>query len=89
MPDFDPELLDQLLAGADPETMFESDGLFKQLKAALAERMLEAEMTHHLGYEKHDPAGNVSGNSRNGHTTKTVTTNDGQFQLKVPRDRDG
>ena len=89
MPDFDPKLLDQLMAGANPEDLFASEGLFKKLKTAMAERMLEAEMTHHLGYEKNDPAGNGSGNSRNGHTKKTVTTDDGQLQVQVPRDRDG
>jgi putative transposase len=44
-------------------------------------------MTHHLGYEKHDPAGHHSGNSRNGTSVKTVKSKRGQVQLEVPRDR--
>jgi putative transposase len=50
---------------------------------------LEAEMTDHVGYERHDPAGRNSGNSRNGTRTKTVITEVGPVELAVPRDRDG
>jgi len=53
------------------------------------ERALSGELTHHLGYEKHDPAGRGSGNSRNGHSAKTVLTEDGQLDLAIPRDRAG
>ena len=49
--------------------------------------MLEAEMTHHLGYEKHAPEGKNTGNSRNGKTSKTVKTGNGEIQLDIPRDR--
>jgi putative transposase len=50
---------------------------------------LEAEMTDHLGYDKHDPAGRDGGNSRNGTRTKSVITDVGPVELDVPRDRDG
>jgi transposase-like protein len=70
-----PEILDALLAGvSSPEELMGDAGLFRQLKKALMERALGGELTHHLGYEKHDPAGRGSGNSRNGHSSKTVLT---------------
>ena len=68
-----PELLDQLLANYEkPEDLTGEDGLFKQLKKALIERALGAELTEHLGYEKGDPAGRGSGNSRNGTRSKSI-----------------
>jgi putative transposase len=63
------------------------DGLVGQLTARIIERSLGAEMDDHLGYEKGDPAGRGSGNSRNGHYGKTVTTSAGPVRLSVPRDR--
>jgi transposase-like protein len=55
-----------LLAGyKGPEDLIGEQGLLKQLTRALVERALHAELTHHLGYEKHDPEGRLSGNSRN------------------------
>jgi putative transposase len=53
------------------------------------ERALEAELTAHLGYGRHDPAGHHSGNSRNGTIAKTVQTGVGPVGLAVPRDRAG
>jgi putative transposase len=85
-----PELLDQLLANyAKPEDLLGEEGLFKQLKKALIERALGAELTDHLGYEKGDPAGRGSGNNRNGVSSKTVLTDDGEIEIAVPRDRAG
>lgn len=85
-----PELLDQLLANySKPEDLTGEDGLFKQLKKALIERALGAELTEHLGYEKGDPAGRGSGNSRNGSSAKTVLTEDGEMEIAIPRDRVG
>jgi putative transposase len=85
-----PEILDELLAGVSrPEELMGDGGLFRQLKKALMERALGGELTHHLGYEKHDPAGRGSGNSRNGHSSKTVLTEDGELDLVIPRDRAG
>jgi len=85
-----PELLDQLLANYErPEDLTGDGGLFKQLKKALIERALGAELTDHLGYEKGDPAGRGKGNSRNGTSSKTVLTEDGEVEIAVPRDRAG
>lgn len=67
------EVLDELIGDAkNQEDLFGKDGLIKVLSKRLMERMLEAEMSHHLGYEKHSSAGNNTGNSRNGKTSKTV-----------------
>jgi transposase-like protein len=85
-----PELLDQLLANYEkPEGLTGDDGLFKQLKKALIERALGAELTEHLGYEKGDPAGRGSGNNRNGTSSKTILTEDGEIDIAIPRDRAG
>ena len=85
-----PELLDQLLANySRPEDLTGENGLFKQLKKALIERALGAELTEHLGYEKGDPTGRGSGNSRNGTSSKTLLTEDGEIEIVVPRDRAG
>lgn len=84
------ELLDELLKQVDtPEGLFGKDGLIKELTARLVERALEGEMTHHLGYEKHNPAGRNSGNNRNGHSKKTLKDDQGQYEIQVPRDRQG
>src|SRR3954447_11581706 len=74
-------ILDQLLAGADPKTAFDPNGLLDGLKKALAERALNAEMDHHLTGE------GETGNSRNGYGRKSVLTDTGRIELEVPRDR--
>jgi len=79
------ELLDELLAGHDPKSVFESEGLVDELKKALAERILNAELDHHLGQECEQAAGNV----RNGSSPKTVLTDPGSLALSIPRDRQG
>lgn len=85
-----PKLLDELLAGYEkPEDLLGDEGLFKQLKKALLERALGAELSEHLGYKKGDPAGRGTGNSRNGYSDKTVLTEDGEIAIAVPRDRNG
>jgi putative transposase len=82
------QLLDELMKEyTNPEDLLGETGLLNQLKKALIERALEGELTHHLGYEKHSPDGNNSGNSRNGHSKKRILSKDGQFSIKVPRDR--
>jgi len=64
------------------------DGLLKQLTKTVVETALDEEMTEHLGYEKHDPAGAGSGNIRNGTRAKSVLTEaTGQVDIEVPRDR--
>jgi putative transposase len=83
-------LLDELLKGVKTQSdLAGPDGLLKQLTKALAERMLAGELTHHLGYEKHDPAGYHSGNSRNGKSSKTLKSDRGEIEIAVPRDRNG
>src|SRR6201987_994519 len=85
-----PELLDQLLANYEkPEDLTGDDGLFKQLKKALIERALGAELTEHLGYEKGDPAGRGRGHTRNGPSANTGLTEDGEIDIAVPRARAG
>src|SRR5918998_6141530 len=59
------------------------------MRKGVLERALQAEMTDHLGYESGDPAGQGSGNSRNGKTIKTVSTTNGPVEIDVPRDRNG
>lgn len=80
-PAFDTELLDRLLAGRDPKTALESDGLIGDLKKALAERMLNAELDSHL--EPEPEPEQAAGNHRNGSSPKTVLT------LSIPRDQLG
>ena len=66
------------------------DGLLKQLTKTVIEAALEEELVDHLGYDKHDPAGRNSGNSRNGYRPKTVVTDScGEVTIEVPRDREG
>src|SRR5436305_9279177 len=79
------EMLDELLVGRDPATVFESWGLVDELKKRLAERMLNGEMDHHLGSEAEADAGN----HRNGYGNKTVLTDSGKPELTIPRDRHG
>ena len=87
---FDNKIIDTLLADyKKPEEIIGANGLLKQLTKALLERALQAEMTTHVGYEKHDPAGRNGGNSRNGTTTKTLKGDFGELALETPRDRDG
>src|SRR5712691_9604002 len=85
----DEELADQLLGKAQAVgvELLGPDGLLSQVTKAVLERALAEEMTAHLGYEKHDPAGRGSGNSRNGSTGKTLLTDVGAVGLAVPRDR--
>src|SRR5437879_4452306 len=61
-------------------------GLLQQLTKVFLESALEGEMDAHLGYARHDPAGDNSGNSRNGRRAKTVITEVGPVQVEVPRD---
>src|SRR5215210_1332393 len=74
-------LLDQLLAGAEAKSAFAKDGLLDELKKALAERALNAEMDHHLDQESE------AGNTRNGYGRKSVLTDTGKVDLEIPRDR--
>jgi Transposase, Mutator family len=85
------ELAEKLVeqARAEGVDLVGPGGLLGDLTKRVLEAGLEAEMTDHVGYERHDPAGRTSGNSRNGTRTKTVITDVGPVELAVPRDRDG
>jgi putative transposase len=83
------EIIDELLGNTkNAEDLFGKDGLLKNLSKRLMERLLEAEMTNHLGYMKHAIEGNNTGNSRNGKSKKTVKTGNGNIEIAVPRDRE-
>lgn len=84
------DILDELLKGCErPEDLLGEGGLMKDLKKALMQRMLGAELTDHLGYEHGEEAPPVQGNRRNGVSRKTVRSEDGAFEIEVPRDREG
>src|ERR1700761_189180 len=79
------ETLDQLLDGRDPKEVFNKDGLFDELKRALAERVLNAEIDDHLDGE----AAEGKKNHRNGYSKKSVLTESSKLDIRVPRDREG
>src|SRR6201984_1572056 len=84
----DNKLIDQLLTDyKKPEDIIGENGLLKELTKAILERALQAEMTDHLGYEKHEPAGHHRGNTRNGKSPKTLKGDFGELELETPRDR--
>jgi len=79
------EILDQLLAGRDPQEVFNKDGLVDELKKALSERILNAELDDHLAGDSSEGGGN----HRNGYSSKSVLTGTSKVTLAVPRDRAG
>lgn len=88
------KLLDELLADYQgPEDLLGPEGLLTELKKRLINRVLESEMTTHLGYDKHERTATGkpgdSTNARNGHSQKTLRSDDGKFPIQVPRDRHG
>jgi len=84
------EIIDQLLENyKNPEDLLGENGLIKQLTKRFIEKAMELELTHHLGYTKHSQEGYNSGNSRNGYSKKTVQGNQGELEIRTPRDRDG
>ncbi|MEU6709713.1 IS256 family transposase [Streptomyces wuyuanensis] len=85
------EVVERLLDRADASgaALLGEGGLLTEITKAVLERALEVEMSEHLGYERGDPAGHGSGNSRNGSSPKTVLTDAGAVALAVPRDRNG
>lgn len=85
-----PDLIDQLLAGCQsPEDPNGVHGLLKQLTKAVVERALQAEMSAHLGHDKHEPVANAVGNTRNGSSRKTLKGEFGELPIEIPRDRQG
>ena len=84
------ELLSRLLANYQkPEDLIGENGLLKQLTKLLVEKALDAEMTEHLGHEKHEPVANAAGNTRNGRSRKTLKGELGELPIEIPRNRDG
>ncbi|MCJ8335604.1 MAG: transposase, partial [Epibacterium sp.] len=84
------DVLDELLNGVEnADDLLGDQGLMKELKVRLMERMLGAELTDHLGYEPAAEPSNQQNNRRNGTTRKTLKGNDGALPIDVPRDRDG
>ena len=84
------EVLDELLSGIEnADDLLGDQGLMKELKVRLMERMLGAELTDHLGYEPGDDPVSEQSNRRNGTSRKTLKGNDGALPIDVPRDRDG
>ena len=85
-----PKMLDELLEGCErPEDPLGDGGLMKELKRALMQRMLGAELTEHLGYEHGAAPPAEQANRRNGAGRKTVRGQDGALEIAVPRDREG
>ena len=86
----DPEELARELANAKTiDDFYGKDGIFARLFSETVEQMLEAELTEKLGYERYQAEGRNSGNSRNGHYTRSMRTSGGDAEIKVPRDRNG
>jgi transposase-like protein len=84
------QMLDTILfRGLTQDEVVGRDGIIKQLTGRILQRALEAEMTEHLGYVKNSNAGDRSGNSRNGHTEKTVLLENQSTTIDGPRDRNG
>ncbi|MGI9214988.1 MAG: IS256 family transposase [Gammaproteobacteria bacterium] len=82
------EMIDQMLGSAKTQDdLFGADGIVKQISKRFMERLLQEEMSAHLGYDKHSVEGHNSGNSRNGKTSKTIKTGNGDIEVAVPRDR--
>lgn len=73
----------------DCRTVEDVQEKLKDLFKDTLQQIFEAEMDEHLGYEKHDPSGNNSGNSRNGYGKKTIKTRFGKSDIEIPRDRNG
>ena len=84
------ELVAQLLGNYQkPEDLIGENGLLKQLTKLLVERALEAELTEHLGHQRHEAVANAGGNTRNGRSKKTLKGDFGELPIEVPRDRHG
>ena len=84
------ELLDQLLSDyQNPEDLIGPGGLLAELKKRLITRVMDAELTTHLGYDKNEKRPGGGFNARNGHSSKRLRSDDGELEVNVPRDRKG
>ena len=81
------QLVEDLEKAKSYEDLMGKDGAIKKLLKSSLENMLETELSEHLGYEKYSYSGNNTGNSRNGKTSKTIKSDEGLIELKIPRDR--
>ena len=87
---FSKEILDELLKDYHgPDDFYGPDGIVKQLSKALIERVMQAELTEQIGYEKNEAGEKGTENRRNGKSSKTLRTDQGPMEIEVPRDRDG
>lgn len=84
--EIDPQLEALVNSIKSPEQL---EDLTRLLRQKAFEAMLEGEMEDHLGYAKHDKAGQLTGNSRNGYSSKTLKGEQGELTIDVPRDRNG
>lgn len=83
------EILDELLSDYEkPEDLLGEEGIFNELKKRLLERVLDGELTNHLGYGKHKIRPEGQHNARNGRSTKRLKTDEGELELSIPRDRE-
>ena len=87
LPSIPPELIEQLVQG--PMTPSEAQDLFLSLQKAVIERLMNAEMSQHLGYKAGEDKPDGQTNERNGASGKTVLTDKGAVRIDVPRDRAG
>jgi putative transposase len=83
------KLIDELIEDRTPEELLGESGLLKELTKRFVERALDGELTTHLGYEKGSVDGKNTGNSRNGKSSKSIISSNGQMDIEVPRDRNG
>ena len=90
-PVIDEEMIDRLLAQVDSEglELLGRDGVITAITSRLLNKAMDVELTDELGYERGDPAGRGSGNSRNGTTPKMLLTDAGAVAIRTPRDRNG
>jgi len=84
------EFIDELVKGCKTaEDVVGIQGVVKELTKRLLEKLLDTELTTHLGYEKNKTPEKKKGNARNGHSAKTILTGEDELELKIPRDRKG
>ena len=82
------KLLDGLLKDyQNPEDLLGKNGIMQELKKRLIERAMESELTHHLGHEKNEKS--KDDNQRNGYSSKKIKSSDDEFEINIPRDREG
>ena len=80
-------LISKLIDEFDIKSAKDIEDMFKDMFSPMLQEMLEGELDDHLGYEKYEHSGESGFNSRNGHSSKKVTTSFGDMDLEVPRDR--